>query len=228
MLEVFRWALWAVLIVLAVPALVTGLGWAVSPSCETLLARGDRYNVAVVLGGGLHPDFSLAPAAIGRVEAGSALVTGRRAEAALFTGGIRYDTGPSEAAVMAAAARDLGVPSEAILIEDASGSTLQNALFSKPQIQAAGTFVLVTENFHMGRAYASFVWAGLLPDAVCLAGHDHDTSAHRFNRHHLAVTAKIVALEVPKFWFNLARGTVWHILNVSRVGSEDWRNGLLT
>lgn len=51
-----------------------------------------------------------------------------------------------------------GVPSEAILIEPSSSSTLENATFVRPMLEQAGIrrALLVTSSFHARRALATF------------------------------------------------------------------------
>lgn len=55
-----------------------------------------------------------------------------------------------------------GVPEEAILVEGASHSTLQNALFTADLegIDKTQPIIIVTHRYHLPRANASFRWAG--------------------------------------------------------------------
>ena len=56
----------------------------------------------------------------------------------------------------------LGVPREAITLEEQSTSTRENALFTIRQIAGwSGTKVLLTSDTHMRRAHAAFRKAGL-------------------------------------------------------------------
>lgn len=77
-------------------------------------------------------------------------------------GGSRAVDGPGDAVFMAETARALGVPSEAILIEPASHSTLQNAWLTArlPGVDRAAPILLVTHRYHLPRAVPSFRWAG--------------------------------------------------------------------
>jgi len=66
-----------------------------------------------------------------------------------------------------------GVPAGAISVETSSGSTRENALFSKPLIESLpGKKILLTSDYHMFRAYRTFRKAGIdveprpLPDAL--------------------------------------------------------------
>ncbi|MEX5729690.1 uncharacterized SAM-binding protein YcdF (DUF218 family) [Rhodovulum iodosum] len=72
-------------------------------------------------------------------------------------------------------ALDAGVPAEVILVEGRSGSTLQNALFSRQAMgdNVPGHLVIVTDRFHIPRAWASFRWAGM-SDFVLVAADGED------------------------------------------------------
>lgn len=79
----------------------------------------------------------------------------------VVTGG----TGAGDTPV-AAAMRDFaiaaGVPEDAILVEDRSHSTLQNALFTADieSLDKSEPIIIVTHRYHLPRANASFRWAG--------------------------------------------------------------------
>ena len=55
-----------------------------------------------------------------------------------------------------------GIPPEAILVEGASRSTLQNAMFTADieGLDKDAAILLVTHKYHLPRANASFRWAG--------------------------------------------------------------------
>lgn len=66
-----------------------------------------------------------------------------------------------------------GIPASAILVEDGSHSTRENALKSKPVLDGLpGRKILLTSDYHMFRAYRTFRRAGIdiqprpLPDAA--------------------------------------------------------------
>lgn len=87
-----------------------------------------------------------------RVYAGIALWR-RTGGKLLFVGGPSPGGAPSTSEVMAAVARDAGVPPEAIEAERKSATTAQNLRFSKQEIAARGDDVwLVTSAIHMPRA----------------------------------------------------------------------------
>jgi uncharacterized SAM-binding protein YcdF (DUF218 family) len=87
--------------------------------------------------------------------------------------------GEGEQSSMAQDMKDLalkeGVPARAIMIEDRSGSTLQNALFSRQVLgsEAPDQVVIVTDRFHIPRAWVSFRWAGMT-DIVLVAADGED------------------------------------------------------
>lgn len=55
-----------------------------------------------------------------------------------------------------------GVPESAVLLEDKSGTTHENAIFSKPVLdKIGGRIVLLTSEYHMYRASRCFAKAGL-------------------------------------------------------------------
>ncbi|MGK7652989.1 YdcF family protein [Roseovarius sp. B08] len=81
----------------------------------------------------------------------------------VLSGGIIHPESPSMAEDMRDFAVDLGVPSDKIIVEGRSGSTLQNALFSHQLLgdAASGQLAVVTDRFHIPRAWTSFRWAGM-------------------------------------------------------------------
>ena len=80
----------------------------------------------------------------------------------VVTGGTGQADGPSVAEAMRDFALAAGVPEDAILMEDASHSTLQNALFTADlsELDKSKPVIIVTHRYHLPRANASFRWAG--------------------------------------------------------------------
>lgn len=76
----------------------------------------------------------------------------------LFAGAALDTSGPSNAATMRQEALDLGVPSSAILIEESSINTAQNAVAAAPILQRQGAekVILVTSPYHQRRASINF------------------------------------------------------------------------
>lgn len=85
------------------------------------------------------------------------------ADRLLLTGGKLPGNAISEAEQMAKALRLMGIPDEAMLLEAESMNTYENALLSKPLLQAHGleTVLLVTSARHMPRSAAIFTRQGV-------------------------------------------------------------------
>lgn len=112
----------------------------------------------IVLGGAAGSDGALSGHTAERVAHAVALYEAGSAELVVVTGGGT----PPVARDMAAEAVEAGIPETALLVEDASHSTLQNALFTADlaELDKGAPIVLVTQRFHLPRAIASFRWAG--------------------------------------------------------------------
>jgi len=80
------------------------------------------------------------------------------AEHLLLSGGRLPGATSSDAAEMAETLRIMGVPAEAVWLEEQSLNTYQNALYSRQFLAGKGIdrIVLVTSAFHMPRAVATF------------------------------------------------------------------------
>lgn len=151
----------------------------------------------VVLGAGLGADGALGPAGQARMARGIALWQTGAAPLLIVT------DGPVAAPLMAARARDAGLPEAALLVDARAASTLQNALNLRAMLEPseAGPVILVTEGYHVARARASFAWAG-----VPVAGHAISTVF----RPGPLNAAKMVLREALGWPFNFARVLVWH------------------
>ncbi len=204
---------------------MSGLGTALCVFLSVLWAERVSQAVAtapaagavMVLGAGMSEDGTLHASTTHRVEAGVALWKTGRYPYLVVTGGPAVPGGASAGDGMAALAVSLGVPRAQIIAETASLSTLQNALLSRPLMQAKGVrdVMLVTEGFHMARSRASVAWAG-----IEVVGH-HSTTAFRAKD-----GARMFVREVMAWPFNLARVGLWHILGLARIPPSD-RMGLL-
>jgi uncharacterized SAM-binding protein YcdF (DUF218 family) len=159
-----------------------------------------RTDVIVVLGAGMDPDGTLHRSSVLRVGRGVALYEAGLAPRMHFTGGEGTPGGPSAGEGMANLAIQMGVPAEATSWEGRSQSTLQNALFSQPMLAHAQRIRLVTEGFHLPRAWLSFRWAG-----------DHEISLAFSERFRTATPnsrfprVAMVLREAAAFWFNIGR-----------------------
>lgn len=99
----------------------------------------------------------------------------------LFSGAAADRSGPSNAAVMRADALEQGVPAKAILIEDQSETTAENALDAAPIIHRTGvhSLILVTSPYHQRRASINFHRA--LGSGVTIINHSATDSVWRKN-----------------------------------------------
>jgi len=121
-------------------------------------------SAIVVLSGPWQIDPEPFGETVERVARGVALFEAGRAERLVMSGGGRLalDGGPGDARFMADIAVSQGVPSDAILLDPTSHSTLQNAWNTArlAGIEPADPILLVTHRYHLSRAVASFRWAG--------------------------------------------------------------------
>ena len=120
-----------------------------------------RAEVAVILSGGRNDDGSLNEAAVARTLTAVRLYHQGLVPRLLFTGG--PCCGRSASALMANLATELGVPREAIALEEQSRRTYDNALNSAALLQRDGvrSVILVTSPLHMLRARLAFAAAGV-------------------------------------------------------------------
>jgi uncharacterized SAM-binding protein YcdF (DUF218 family) len=153
---------------LAGVALVVTLAVPFTPAIDRLAVRMavtprlEPADVIVVLAGGLQYGDRLTEASMRRTVTGIRLYRARLAPVLLFSGGATEAGGPTEAAVMAALARGLGVPDSDILLETASTNTWTEAVEVTRILKPRGLrrLLLVTDPFHMRRSRAVFERAG--------------------------------------------------------------------
>ena len=113
-----------------------------------------KWDAIVVAGCKVRPDGSPSRALARRTAAATQLWRRGLAPQIIFTGGLG-DHPPTEAAVAAAHARSLGVPAEAIVEEDRSTSTEENARFAA-QVTGARRVIVVTDSYHVFRSRRVF------------------------------------------------------------------------
>ena len=113
-------------------------------------------DVIVVLGGDTLDSGVLNEQTSERVATAVILYEAEAAPQVVMTGGNGVGDAMRDMAVAA------GVPTEAILVEGASSSTIQNALFTADiaELDKEASILLVTHKYHLPRAYATFRWAG--------------------------------------------------------------------
>ena len=128
-----------------------------------------QAKALVVLGGGVLPpsgrstDSNL-QASADRIWYAARLYHAGKAPLLLLSGGSDAQRDAySEARAMAILLQDLGVPPQALVLEEASRNTLQNATFSATALKARGIngILLVTSALHMPRAISLFAAQGL-------------------------------------------------------------------
>lgn len=153
---------------------VLWLGLCATPAFANWLERGleQRHtqrqpwtyptaDAIVVLGGGKLPDDPEwrdddADAPVTRMDFGLELFRQRRANVLLLSGA-------DQAGKMADRLSQRGVPPVAMLVEDSSTNTRENALYSAALLRQKNlqSILLVTSGIHMPRAQASFARQGL-------------------------------------------------------------------
>lgn len=129
-----------------------------------------QAQAIVVLGGvtagGRHNWFEPIDSdqAVHRVDTAAALYREHRAPYVVVSGAA-LEGNVSEAQIMANALQRLGVPSEAILKEENSYTTYENALYTAELLRKRrmDDIILVTSALHMPRAMAVFREQGILP-----------------------------------------------------------------
>ena len=133
------------------------------------LSRVPQAQALVLLGGGVSPpsgkatDINLGAAA-DRVWYAARLFHAGKAPLLLLSGGSDPQRHAfSEARAMAVFLQDLGVPAPALVLEEDSRNTLENAAFSAKLLNERGIrhVLLVTSALHMPRALALFTAQGL-------------------------------------------------------------------
>jgi uncharacterized SAM-binding protein YcdF (DUF218 family) len=117
----------------------------------------------VILGSRVYPSGP-GPALTRRTRHAAALYARGLAPIVVCSGGLGQ-SGPSEAEAACRLAAALGVPATALLLEERSHSTEENALYTAALLQARGArrVILVSDGYHLYRAALLFRRAGLEP-----------------------------------------------------------------
>jgi uncharacterized SAM-binding protein YcdF (DUF218 family) len=134
-----------------------------------------------------------------RVTRGVALWQAGAAPLLVLSGNIYGPRGEDIASVMRDQALAAGVPALAIRLEPSATSTLQNALFTADLLGAAkaAPVIVVTNRYHLMRAWASFRWAGFAKVTMVAA----DPAGASFS-------LKNIVLEPLKWPYNMLRAGV--------------------
>ena len=171
----FGWRRWQRLVLFAAFLLLwlSSTRWVASTLTRSLewqhlpMAPLPHAEVIVVLGGGVEPQLSPRPLpeinqAGDRIIYGAWLYNQGYADKILLSGGIvpwlGPDIGKSEAENMAELMMMLTVPEEALLLEEQSRNTYENALYTREILREAGLnkILLVTSAAHMPRSVKLF------------------------------------------------------------------------
>jgi uncharacterized SAM-binding protein YcdF (DUF218 family) len=128
-------------------------------SRNDIMPMGD---VIIVLGSGLEADNRPGPALYRRTAQGAKAWRRGLSEKIICSGGYGWQRERSEADACAELLIAQGVPAEAIIQEDRSRSTEENALYTQEIMQAEGwkSAVLVSDAYHLLRANTIFYQYG--------------------------------------------------------------------
>lgn len=162
-----------------------------------------RGDAIVCLGAGVDTAGRPGPGSRMRAETCADLARAGAAPVLVFTGGPARAGAPSAAAAMADVARAAGTGTAALRLEDRAASTLQNALFTRALLPGSDRLIVVTEAFHLPRAWASFRAMGGGDVALYPAGRLRDTAAG-------GPAMRVLLRESLAIWFNAGRLAVWH------------------
>ena len=120
--------------------------------------QAEPADVIVLLGAGLEPGDRPGRSMTRRLQQVAGLFNRGLASRIICSGGTGAGRNRSEAAVCGEILQNLGVPVEAILLEERSRSTEENARFSTALIEARGwqRVILVSDGYHLLRARLLF------------------------------------------------------------------------
>ena len=171
---------------------------------------------AIIVLGGDVDTVRLGAETAARVDRGVALWQAGAAPILLFTGALWDEAGANQSAQMVSRAVLAGVDPAAIRLEPDSRSTLQNALFTRRVLSRdlggdlAAPVILVTNRFHLPRAWASFRWAGFTNMTLVAADPDQ-----------AQVTWENLGYEVLKWPFNVLRAGAASLMAAFGVPQQD-------
>lgn len=125
--------------------------------------RAEPSDVIIVLGAGLRRDGRPGPALIRRSARAAELWGQGYAENVICTGGYPLRSTRSEADACAELLRARGVPESAIVLEDRSRSTEENAFYARQIMDSNGwqTAIIVSDGYHLLRASWIFASTGI-------------------------------------------------------------------
>jgi uncharacterized SAM-binding protein YcdF (DUF218 family) len=158
-------------------------------------------DVIVVLGAGLRRDNQAGPALLRRSERAADLYAEGIAPVIICTGGQTGGRTRSEADACREVLEANGVPRSAILLDERSRSTEENALYAHEFMDENGwdTAVMVSDGFHLLRAQWIFAIEGVdvYPEPA--------TTRPRLMTYFTSIAREVIALQwqLVKEWLNL-------------------------
>jgi uncharacterized SAM-binding protein YcdF (DUF218 family) len=119
-----------------------------------LTDRAEPADVIIVLGSGLNRNLTPGPSLRNRSEHAAALWRDGYAPMVICSGGYARWATRSEADGCAEVLRENGVPTEAIILEERSRSTEENAVYSQEIMRERGweSALIVSDGYHLLRA----------------------------------------------------------------------------
>lgn len=170
-------------------------------------------GAVVCLGAGHNKDETIGKYSLQRSKTCTDLVLAGKAPLVIMTGASQIEETVAE--MMATVARSDGLSDEIVIEEGLARSTLQNALFSIPYLDADKPVLLVTDSFHLPRSWISFRWAGY-SDLTLVA------SSAREGETWVWPGPWALVREPLAIWFNLLRGGLWTLANRFGVENTAW------
>lgn len=133
-----------------------GAAWALERRGRSLPPAGSRFDAIVVLGCPVAPDGGPSPALVRRAALAARLFHLGHAPRVVTTGGSTRARSPAEAVALARLLHELGVPRGAVVVEDRSRTTEENARFARRLLPDAERVLIATDAFHVPRACLLF------------------------------------------------------------------------
>ena len=205
MIALVRWIISLAILAMWCALLGTGLYVAMYETPDTPL----EAQAIIVLGGNANPDGTLTGETAQRFDHARELFEAGAAPMIVLTGGGTPPVAPD----MEQAARAAGIPENALLVEAAATSTLQNALFTSDfdALDKSQPIILVSHKYHLPRAWASFHWAGF--QTVHLSAADAEAG--------FALDSRLL-WEAVKWPFNAVRAAAASAAMAGNVPRENW------
>ena len=175
-------------------------------------------DATIVLGGPTDPDGAPSWITRRRVQAAVRLLEAGKTEALIFSGGGAIPHFRPAGELMRDHALTLGAPADRLHVEGESHTTIDNLELSLPLAERLGQrrLALLTDAFHLGRAWALAAWMGRSDVALVSVDHRHWHWRHDVPMLHLR--------EAVAWWVNLARVAGWHVLGWFGTPEDDrWR-----